>query len=627
MNWEVLTMRSNPSFFSPTIYRTALTRFAPLWIVYLIVWVVTLPLAMLFQAGDASYNLVMMQYAILNGAVHYGPIANLIYAAAVAMALHSWMYHTRSVNTVAALPVRREAHFLSNLAAAMTFSLGPNLIIALLTWAAGASAGYPTLGCVAIWLALMTLQFLCFYGMASLCAAIVGQLLALPALYFLLNVAAIAVNMVVNSVLSTFVYGMSRSAGTPLAVLSPIYYYMDKVLLSEKTVGTGADAVMQCLFRAWTYPLLAALAGVILLVVSFFLLRRRAMEYTGDVIAVRALRPVLKYCFTIFCSLVLGVVGATMFFSGSRGPALPAVVLCLLLGAFLGYFAAEILLRKTFHVFRRGWVGFSIVCAALLLVVGLVELDAFGYEKTVPMADQVESITLSSPVFPHDVVITDEAHIADLLTLHQQIIEQKEQQESLLADWAAMVDNTVESSSLDLIYQYRDGRTLARSYDICCTEELWLDTASLPRQFAAILTDPYIVSAATVPTFDVTVRSINYGYVSIYEGPTYNYITQDLTASDAYDLYTNAVLPDLQEGLVGRPVLYSYDTSSDAQYMASIFMEFLHTVDTPTQTMDYSMTVVASDYLSLTPTVGSRTAQWLMDHGYTMEIYDETASY
>ena len=45
MNWEVLTMRSNPSFFSPTIYRTALTRFAPLWIVYLIVWVVTLPLA------------------------------------------------------------------------------------------------------------------------------------------------------------------------------------------------------------------------------------------------------------------------------------------------------------------------------------------------------------------------------------------------------------------------------------------------------------------------------------------------------------------------------------------------------------------------------------------------------
>ena len=43
--------------------------------------------------------------------------------------------------------------------------------------------------------------------------------------------------------------------------------------------------------------------------------------------------------------------------------------------------------------------------------------------------------------------------------------------------------------------------------------------------------------------------------------------------------------------------------------------------------MDYSMTVVASDYLSLTPTVGSRTAQWLMDHGYTMEIYDETASY
>lgn len=626
MNWEVLTMRSNPLFFSPTVYRTALTRFAPLWIVYLIVWVVTLPLAMLFQAGDSSYSLIQMQYAILNGAIHYGPMANLVYAAAVAMALHGWMYHTRSVNTVAALPIRREAHFLSNLAAAMTFSLGPNLIIALLTWAAGVSTGYPALGCVAIWLALMTLQFLCFYGLAALCAAIVGQLLALPALYFLLNVAAVTVNTVVNSVLSSFVYGMSRSAGTPLAVFSPVFYYLDKVHLSEKTVGAGADAVNQCVFRGWTYPLLAALAGVILLVVSFFLLRRRAMEYAGDVIAVRPLRPVLKYCFTLFCALVLGLVGATMFFSGSRGPALTAVVLCLLLGAFLGYFTAEILLRKTFHVFRRGWVGFSIVCAGLLVLVGLVELDAFGYEKTVPTADQVESITLSSPVFPHDVVITDEAHIADLLTLHQQIIEQKGQQEALLADRADSIDTTVEGSSLDLIYQYRNGRTLARSYDICCTEALWLDSASLPRQFAAILTDPYIVSAATVPNFDVSVRSINYGYVSVYEDPTYNYITQDLTASEAYDLYTNAVLPDLQEGLIGRPVLFSYDTSLETQYMASIFMEFLHTVDTPTQTPDYSMTIVASDYLSLTPTVGSRTAQWLMDHGHTLKVYDETAS-
>lgn len=622
MSWEVLTMRSNPSFFSPTIYRTALTRFAPLWIVYLLLWLFGLPLSILFKANDPSYSHLLLQTSILYGALRYGLVANLVYAAAVAMVLHCWMYNSRSVNTIAALPVRREAHFLSNLAAAITFSLGPNLVIALLTWAASISAGYPSPYCVAVWLALMTLEYLFFYGLANLCAAIVGQLLALPALYLLLNCGAILLNIVVNSLLSTFVYGMSRNAVTPLAVFSPAYYYLEKITLSEKVVGQGSEAVTYCLFQSWTYPLLTAAAGVLLLVLSFFLLRRRAMEYTGDVIAVRALRPVLKYCFTIFCAIVLGVVGATLFFSGSRGPALPAVILCMLLGAFLGYFAAEILLHKTFRVFRRGWLGFGIVCAVLLLSVGLVELDAFGYEKNIPTASGVESVTLSSNALWHDVIVTDEAHIADLLTLHQQIVEQKAHQEDL-ARMESTEENPVESCTLDLVYQYHDGRTLARSYEIFCTPELWLDDTSLPRQYAAVLTDPYIVCAAMTPTFEVSVQSINYGYVSLYEGTSYNYITKDLTASEAYDLYTTAILPDLQDGQVGKPFLYSFDKDHETQYMASIYIEFVHTVDTPTKSFD-GPTPIASHYVSITPTVGSRTAQWLMEHGYEITLMEDT---
>lgn len=615
-------MRSNPSFFSPTIYKTALTRFAPLWIVYLVLWAVGLPLSILFRAADTSYSLVQLQFSILYGAVHYGPIANLAYAAAVAMALHGWMYQTRSVNTVAALPVRREAHFLSNLAAAMTFSVGPNLIIALLTWAASASVGYSQPGCAAVWLCLMTLEFVFFYGLATLCAAIVGQLLALPLLYLLMNFGAIMLNTVVVSVLSIFVYGMPTTADTPLDILSPAFYYWENLSLAEKTVGTGTDLTSQCAFQSWSYPLATALAGVVLLVIAFFLLRRRSMECAGDVIAIRALRPVLKYCFTIFCALVLGIVGATMFFAGYSGPTLPAVILCLLLGAFLGYFTAEILLRKTFRVFRRGWLGFGIVCVGLLAMVGLVELDAFGYETTVPTASQVESITVSSAALWNDVVVTDEAHIADLLTLHQQIVDQKDQQEAL-ARLESTPENIVDQSSITLIYQYHDGRTLARSYRIRCTEALWLDETSLPRQYAAILSDPYMICASNTPSFDVTLQSLNYAYISLYESTSYNYITKDMTVSDAYDLYTNAILPDLQEGLLGAPMVFSFGAATEEQYMASIYMEFIHTVETPTQPSN-GLVPIATEYLSLTPTVGSRTAQWLMDHGYELSIYEET---
>ena len=38
-------MRSKASFFNGTVYRKNLTRFAPLWILYLVVWLFILPLS------------------------------------------------------------------------------------------------------------------------------------------------------------------------------------------------------------------------------------------------------------------------------------------------------------------------------------------------------------------------------------------------------------------------------------------------------------------------------------------------------------------------------------------------------------------------------------------------------
>ena len=36
MNWEVLIMKSKTSFFNATVFRKDITRFAPLWALYLI---------------------------------------------------------------------------------------------------------------------------------------------------------------------------------------------------------------------------------------------------------------------------------------------------------------------------------------------------------------------------------------------------------------------------------------------------------------------------------------------------------------------------------------------------------------------------------------------------------------
>ena len=76
------------------------------------------------------------------------------------MALYSWYFHPKSVNAMAALPIRREAFFLTNLLTALTVSLVPNLLIALLSWGAASMTGLPGCSAAAQWLGIVLLQFL-----------------------------------------------------------------------------------------------------------------------------------------------------------------------------------------------------------------------------------------------------------------------------------------------------------------------------------------------------------------------------------------------------------------------------------------------------------------------------------
>ena len=611
-------MRSRASFFSAAVYRKNLSRLTPLWAVYLLVLLMILPLSLLSQADGRTFGAGDLQYLVLHTALRAGTYINLVYAAALAMVLHAWYYSSRSVNTIAALPIRREAWCLTNLLTALTCSLIPNALVALGIWAAAGTVGHAG-GQPALWaFAMLTAEFVFFYGLASLCAAIVGQLAALPVLYVLLNYTAVILNYVTISVLSTFVYGMRDDGYQALSRLSPAFYLTNELQIVTKSVDDG----YYCVFHGGTYLAAIGLVGLALFAVSFLLFRRRRMEAAGDVIAVPILQPVFRYCFTVFCALVLGVLAAVTFFSGQNGPPLPLMVFCLLLGGFLGYFTAVVLLKKSFRVFGREWVGFGVVAACLLAAVALMEFDVFGFERRIPDASEVESITLDGSAMWDSVVVTDEAHIADLITLHQSLLSQKHEQEALAAAYPSAESGTMDYVTVELIYQLRSGRILARSYRIYCTEALWLDDTSLARQYDEIVRDPYIVYLENTPSFDVTAAQVSYSYVGFYEADTGGYRTEELTGEEAFELYESCILPDLRDGLVGRSAVFQFDDHSQTEYQADIYLEFTYTVDGLRQTAGGSHGTIplAVKSINIQPTEGSRTARWLEDQGFSLTL-------
>ena len=145
-------------------------------------------------------------------------------------------------------------------------------------------------------------------------------------------------------------------------------------------LASAADRSRRWSLRVFLTVLAAALLaalGVIFAVCAFFLLRRREMERSGSVIAVGWLRPVALYVFTIGCALVVGEVLMELLASNTADN-FWYVLLFLMIGAFLGYFSGRMLLQKTVHVFRHGWIGFGACCLALLLAFSLGMIAANG---------------------------------------------------------------------------------------------------------------------------------------------------------------------------------------------------------------------------------------------------------
>lgn len=621
-------MRSKTSFCNGTLLRRNLIRFCPLWVAFLAVWIVLLPLS-IFSGGAYRYGqLSDLQTYILGNAASGGCIIGMIYAILTSMALFSYLYSPRSVNTLCALPVRRETMFGTNLAAGLLVWLVPSLIVALLTWVATAVVGLPAPELAAQWLAITGLHYLFFFGLGCVCAALVGHLLALPVLYVLLNFTAVVVNYFANLVLSTFVYGMSSSnLGIVLGRFSPVYY-----ICAHETVSPYAvtQTVSFYRFTRWGYLGILAGVGVLLLLCALFLQRGRRMESAGDVVSVRCLRPVFKYCFTVGCSLVLGVLAAVTLFSGNRNmPHLTVVIVCLLVGGFIGYFGAEMLLQKTLRVFRREWIGFGAFAAVLLCAVFAMEFDLSGYERYVPEVSEIASVQISSYYNQDLFSVSDEAHIADIVALHQGAVSLKKQQE---AERRNSDQDDYDSSEFNFTYKLKNGRTITRHYTISAMEAEWRDETSLARQFNAVYNDPYLVELRCTPPFEISPDSISWASVNSSDVNGDN-SSRDLSGEEAYELYTDCVLPDVRDGLAGRTALYRWDDQSI--YTADVSFDFNRPVTEAEADRQVlyrgtgNVAVVSSQdyYLNVTPSVGSRTAQWLTEHGIELTLQTEYDAY
>lgn len=537
MSWEVQTMKSKISFFNAGLFRSTLRRFWPLWTIHFAGWLLFLPVLTLMNnlGPNKSTNFI---FAICENAVFASSVVAFIMAILAAMAVFSFMYSSRSTGLIASLPVRREAIFGSAWLGGVFAVLASNLVIALLTFlfSLGATTSAAlAFKAVCIWLGVYSMQFILFFGIASLTAVMTGSIAVLPILYIIFNFLAVGMESIIRLDFSCLIWGMSNgSFDCVLDFLSPLFYMVGSFVPDVEyntpyvadTLGSLLDR--ECVavtYSHWLPTVIYCLVGLIFSAAALMVFRKRRMESAGDVVAVRCMHPVFKYGVIVCSALCGGLLLYTVLFAlfESRSASVFIMILSMIIFAFIGYFGAKMLLEKSFHVFRGSWVGFIVVCCLCAVFTLCCDLDVCGIGAYVPKEGSIKSITVYQTGS-----VEDPAIIENYRQLHEKIVSYKDEYEHIVYS-----DDT---ESIIFEYKLKNGRTVSREYT------LPMDDENVERYYELANT-PNLLLERFSPSIPADEEHCSQAILYIGD----NQII-DLTPAQAIDFYRNALLPDIKAG-------------------------------------------------------------------------------
>ena len=473
-------MQSKTSFFNRTLFRKNLSRYWPLWGFASFVGFLA-PAALLvrvIQSGETSVAPLRVReiyYYLVADAV---PIVSIAYAILCAMAVWSYLYHPRSVSMMHSLPIRREGLFLTNLLSGLAMMAIPYLVAGGLgTLLFACCGGFDAWGTLATILAVIG-QSVTFFGLATFCAFLTGNIFALPVLYFLLNFLAPLGDWLCNLFARGFLFGFTADYSGTVDFLCPMVYLTQRLYVNSE-YETVRDSALEyqnrltsvTLENAWLIAAYAA-AGLVFLALAYLLYRRRESERAGDVVAVRVFRPVFRFGVAALSALLGGrLLYALLWESFQAGDTFTPVPLaiCLMVAGLIGYYAASMLLAKSLRVFRGSAVGALCLVAACVAFCAGMRYDLFGIERRIP--DQNEIAQLEIYLARNTYYLTPEDQpelLSGAQDLQRTLIAQKDLIRSNYETYrhGGSSSDPDASTNIRYIYTLKNGATVERFYTV-----------------------------------------------------------------------------------------------------------------------------------------------------------------
>lgn len=523
------------SFFNPALLRSDLRRCWPLLAGYTFLWFLILPLRMW---NDVPADLQAAQpedarrtaLEIIGNATTAAIWIHLIFGIVLAMALFSYLSSARGTYGMHSFPASRGCQFRTHVLSCVSCVAVSNVLICLLS----AQSGGTHWGASLSWLVFSLVTFLLFFSLGIFCCMLCGWLPAMAVAYGAVNCVVIFCRILADGMCSIFYPSyndtvLSMGQNHIVAWLTPVLrLHLDLQEMYKDGSGPLLSAT------AWKSLLVYGIAALVLLAAGALLYRIRRSEASGDTLAFRPLRPVVRWVVGLLGGLGLGLVLAGMLSCTKNTPALLACIVTLGLACMIG---TQMLIARTPRVFGKLWPELLALCIALVALCLCIRADVFGYERRVPQVSQVESVGIyQRSIYRNTAKITDPEEIGAITQAHR-----------YLAGRAAGENRTPDSSEINTIYityNLKNGGTLSRKYPLR-SEDL---TA-----VRAMLESETFRRSVVLDSVNVNAEALRHGYINNSDKA----LIRDLSAQECKLLY-QTLLEDIAHMNMLDPDLYVY---------------------------------------------------------------------
>lgn len=372
----------------------------------------------------------------------YNPIVMLtIFVLPVLLSILVFKYtnEEKSSSFIHGLPLSKKKLYITNVLTGIAMYIVPfliNLIIILLL-NLGEMGKYLQFADIMNWFGVCMLYNTIFFAFATFVGTFCASKISHGILTYILMYAPVGVLTLASVFTEDVLYGF-KGFSSDLEEFRMLPF----IKIVEDFREMGSYFLSQTINFELSTIIIYIIAIIVMLILGYFIYKKRKLEITKEFIAFKGIRSFIKYAATFLVNLLSYMYFYEVMDKHSIGTLLASYVITL-----IAYLIIEMILKKTYKVFKS-IIGFIIYAVIIAIIYVILNTGAFGYETRIPKVDDVQEISFG--IGNETINFKEKQNIKNIIDLQQKLVEEKKK---------GYTECTLE-------YKLKGGRKIIRKYDV-----------------------------------------------------------------------------------------------------------------------------------------------------------------